>query len=121
MPTLERLLEGRHEVVAVVSQPDRPRGRGRKTRPAPVAALALERGVPLLRPYVLECLGSGPGGSPPQSARGSDSGVASTGGQGLVGNWTWSNGVEVDFRPDGTGTVTDLADRCEFRLWTAYS
>jgi methionyl-tRNA formyltransferase len=37
-------------VVAVVSQPDRPRGRGRKRTPSPVAALALEHGVPLLRP-----------------------------------------------------------------------
>lgn len=64
-------------------------------------------GVPLLRPYVLECLGNGPGGSPPQSARGGDSGVASTGGQGLVGTWKWSNGVEVDFRPDGTGTASN--------------
>jgi methionyl-tRNA formyltransferase len=37
-------------VVAVVSQPDRPRGRGRRASPAPVAARALEAGVPLLRP-----------------------------------------------------------------------
>ena len=50
MPTLARLFEGPHEVVAVVSQPDRRRGRGRKLSPSPVAALALERGVPLYRP-----------------------------------------------------------------------
>lgn len=50
MPSLERLLAGRHPVVAVVSQPDRPRGRGRKSSPAPVAATALAAGVPLLRP-----------------------------------------------------------------------
>jgi methionyl-tRNA formyltransferase len=37
-------------VVAVVSQPDRPRGRGRKRSPSPVAAMALEAGIPLLRP-----------------------------------------------------------------------
>jgi len=37
-------------VVAVVSQPDRPRGRGRKRSPSPVAACALEAGLPLLRP-----------------------------------------------------------------------
>lgn len=37
-------------MVLVVSQPDRPRGRGRKRSPAPVAELALRAGVPLLRP-----------------------------------------------------------------------
>lgn len=50
VPTLERLLEGRHEVVRVVCQPDRQRGRGRKSSPAPVADLALAAGVPLMRP-----------------------------------------------------------------------
>lgn len=50
MPALERLLAGPHPVVAVVSQPDRPRGRGRRPSPSPVSALALERGLPLLRP-----------------------------------------------------------------------
>ena len=37
-------------MVAVVSQPDRRRGRGRKLSPSPVARLALERDVPLYRP-----------------------------------------------------------------------
>ncbi len=50
VPTLERLIEGRHEVVTVVCQPDRRRGRGRKTSPAPIANVALSTGVPLLRP-----------------------------------------------------------------------
>jgi methionyl-tRNA formyltransferase len=50
VPALTRLLEGPHRVVAVVSQPDRPRGRGRHASAAPVAALALAAGVPLLRP-----------------------------------------------------------------------
>ncbi len=36
--------------MCAVSQPDRGRGRGRKLTPSPVAARALERGVPLLRP-----------------------------------------------------------------------
>ena len=49
-PTLERLIEGRHEVVTVVCQPDRRRGRGRKASPAPVADVALSAGVPLIRP-----------------------------------------------------------------------
>jgi methionyl-tRNA formyltransferase len=50
LPTLERLLAGPHAVALVVSQPDRPRGRGRKLSPSPVAAHALAAGVPLLRP-----------------------------------------------------------------------
>jgi methionyl-tRNA formyltransferase len=36
--------------VAVVSQPDRPRGRGRRLTPSPVSELALREGLPLLRP-----------------------------------------------------------------------
>jgi methionyl-tRNA formyltransferase len=36
--------------VLVISQPDRPRGRGRSRTPSPVAAYALEAGLPLLRP-----------------------------------------------------------------------
>ncbi len=50
VPTLDALLGGEHPVVAVVSQPDRRRGRGRRTSPSPVAERALEAGVPLLRP-----------------------------------------------------------------------
>lgn len=50
MPTLGRLADGPHALVAVVSQPDRPRGRGRTLQPSPVAARALELGIPLLRP-----------------------------------------------------------------------
>lgn len=50
VPTLAKLLAGPHPVVCVVSQPDRPRGRGRSVTPSPVARLALDSGVPLLRP-----------------------------------------------------------------------
>jgi methionyl-tRNA formyltransferase len=50
VPTLKRLLAGPHAVVTVVSQPDRPRGRGRKVSPSAVSACALAAGVPLLRP-----------------------------------------------------------------------
>ncbi|HXH07298.1 MAG TPA: methionyl-tRNA formyltransferase [Vicinamibacterales bacterium] len=49
-PALRRLLASRHEVVAVVSQPDRPSGRGQKVRSGPVKALALAHGVPVLQP-----------------------------------------------------------------------
>jgi len=50
VPTLEALLAGPHDVVAVVSQPDRPRGRGRALQASPVSELALARDRPLLRP-----------------------------------------------------------------------
>ncbi len=41
------------DLVGVVSQPDRPQGRGLRSAPSPVAASALARGVPLLRPAKL--------------------------------------------------------------------
>jgi methionyl-tRNA formyltransferase len=50
VPSLERLVAGPHEVVLVVSQPDRRRGRGRKHSPSPVSALAEREGIALLRP-----------------------------------------------------------------------
>ena len=48
--TLEALLAGPHEVVGVVSQPDRGRGRGRKLSPSPISEVALREDLPLLRP-----------------------------------------------------------------------
>ena len=50
LPSLEALLASQHEVVAVVSQPDRPAGRGHGTTPPPVKVAALERGLPVLQP-----------------------------------------------------------------------
>ncbi len=50
VPTLERLIGGRHEVVAVVCRPDRRRGRGGEPSPAPIAERALSANLPLLRP-----------------------------------------------------------------------
>ncbi len=50
MPTLLRLLEGPHEVVGVVTQPDRRRGRGRQSSPSPVAQVAGDAGLPLFQP-----------------------------------------------------------------------
>jgi methionyl-tRNA formyltransferase len=50
VPTLTRLLDSRHQVVAVVTQPDRPRGRGQRISDAPVKALAVERGLHVLQP-----------------------------------------------------------------------
>lgn len=50
VPTLRALTEEGHQVVGVVTQPDRPAGRGRSLRPSPVKQLALEEGIPVLAP-----------------------------------------------------------------------
>jgi methionyl-tRNA formyltransferase len=50
VPTLSALLDSSHSVVAVVTQPDRPRGRGQKVRPEAIKSLAQERGLEILQP-----------------------------------------------------------------------
>jgi len=50
VPTLDALVASRHTVAAVVTQPDKPRGRGQKTSHAPVKARALAAGIPVLQP-----------------------------------------------------------------------
>jgi len=54
VPTLRRLLDSAHSVAGVITQPDRPRGRGQKITHAPVKALALERGIPVYQPERLK-------------------------------------------------------------------
>jgi methionyl-tRNA formyltransferase len=49
LPTLRALSDADHEIVQVVSQPDRPAGRGRGLTPTPISAFALECNLPLLR------------------------------------------------------------------------
>ena len=49
LPTLEALLQ-RHTVVAAVTQPDKPAGRGRHLSPPPVKQRALATGIPVLQP-----------------------------------------------------------------------
>src|SRR5471030_1023401 len=53
VPTLDALLASRHSVVGVVTQPDRPRGRGQKLSDAPVKASALAAHLPVLQPQSL--------------------------------------------------------------------
>jgi methionyl-tRNA formyltransferase len=50
VPTLDALLRSNHVVAGVVTQPDRPRGRGHKTSDAPVKAMATAAGLPVLQP-----------------------------------------------------------------------
>lgn len=49
IPTLKGLIQAGHEIVQVISQPDRPAGRGRALTPTPVAGFALTAGLPVLR------------------------------------------------------------------------
>lgn len=50
VPSLAGLLASRHTVAGVVTQPDRPRGRGQHVHEGPVKALARERGLAILQP-----------------------------------------------------------------------
>jgi len=50
IPSLEALLRAGHTVELVVTQPDRPAGRGRKLAAGPIKKLALERGIPVVQP-----------------------------------------------------------------------
>ncbi len=50
VPSLEALLDSRHEVVAVVTRPDAPAGRGRTLRPSPVRRRAEAAGLEILTP-----------------------------------------------------------------------
>ncbi|MDD4689646.1 MAG: methionyl-tRNA formyltransferase [Eubacteriales bacterium] len=49
VPCLEKLIDT-HEVTGVVTQPDRPKGRGHKMLPPPVKQFALEKGIPVYQP-----------------------------------------------------------------------
>ncbi len=49
VPTLRALCE-KHEVAAVISQPDKPKGRGKKMQPTPVKVAAEEKNIPVYQP-----------------------------------------------------------------------
>ncbi len=53
VPSLRALCEAGEDVVAVITQPDKPRGRGYVLTPTPVKAYALERGIPVYQPETL--------------------------------------------------------------------
>ena len=50
VPALDALVASSHEVVAVLTRPDAPAGRGRRLTPSPVAARAEELGIEVLKP-----------------------------------------------------------------------
>ena len=50
VPSLKALVEGGYSVVGVVTQPDRPKGRGKKLAMSPVKEYAIQQGIPVLQP-----------------------------------------------------------------------
>jgi methionyl-tRNA formyltransferase len=54
VPTVDALLSSHHTVIAIVTQPDRPRGRGQRTTASPVKERAVGARVPVLQPQVVK-------------------------------------------------------------------
>ena len=54
VPSLEILIENKFNVVAVITAPDKPQGRGQKLTPSPVKECALKYNVPVLQPTNLK-------------------------------------------------------------------
>ena len=50
VPTLEALVASEHEVAAVVTQPDKPKGRGKEIHMSPVKECALQHNIPVYQP-----------------------------------------------------------------------
>lgn len=50
VPSLEALLASEDEVVGVITQPDRPKGRGHELAPPPIKLVAQRSGIPFLQP-----------------------------------------------------------------------
>ncbi len=50
LPTLQMLIDSKHDICAVYTQPDRPAGRGRKLTPSPIKKLALESSLSVFQP-----------------------------------------------------------------------
>lgn len=51
---LEALIEAGHQVTAVVTQPDKPKGRGKEVQMSPVKACALKYNIPVLQPVKIK-------------------------------------------------------------------
>lgn len=54
VPALRALIDSPHQVIALVSQPDRPKGRGQKLQPTPTKVVAEAAGIPVLQPTRLK-------------------------------------------------------------------
>lgn len=51
---LEAMIEAGHEITAVVTQPDKPKGRGKEMQMTPVKECALKHGIPVLQPVKIK-------------------------------------------------------------------
>ena len=60
VPTLQMLIDSRHDVVGVFTQPDRPKGRGGKVQMSPVKELALKHDIPVFQPVKMRLDGLEP-------------------------------------------------------------
>jgi methionyl-tRNA formyltransferase len=54
LPSLKAILQSKHQLLAVITQPDKPRGRGRKLAPSPVKEFCLENHLRVLTPENLK-------------------------------------------------------------------
>ncbi|MDD5583326.1 MAG: methionyl-tRNA formyltransferase [Candidatus Marinimicrobia bacterium] len=54
VPSLEALARSKHSLLAVVTAPDKPRGRGQKVLPSPIKKCALDLSLPVLQPTTLK-------------------------------------------------------------------
>lgn len=54
VPSLQVLVKNDYNVVAVITAPDKPQGRGKKVLPSPVKKFAMEKGIPVLQPTNLK-------------------------------------------------------------------
>ncbi|MBI4535596.1 MAG: methionyl-tRNA formyltransferase [Ignavibacteriae bacterium] len=54
VPSLEILLKNGYSIPAVVTAPDKPRGRGQEISPTPIKSVALKRQIPVLQPEALK-------------------------------------------------------------------
>jgi methionyl-tRNA formyltransferase len=56
-PSLRTLIASEHDVVGVFTQPDRPKGRGKKLQMSPVKEIALQAGIPVFQPQKIRADG----------------------------------------------------------------
>ncbi|HSO67220.1 MAG TPA: methionyl-tRNA formyltransferase, partial [Desulfatirhabdiaceae bacterium] len=54
VPALDALYRSTHDVVMVITQPDRPVGRGKKILPSPIKQAAIQMGCPVFQPHSLK-------------------------------------------------------------------
>lgn len=54
VPTLDALVREGHEIIGVLTQPDKPRGRGHHMMPSPIKAYAVEKGIAVYQPLTLK-------------------------------------------------------------------